>query len=363
MEGSRATGPDGTCARRLNLDKLRAAGNRESMLSVWASHDEYAYNCLFNDRRIRIPPEGQERDVTIQLEPARTIRGRIAGPQPDGADLDIGDARSTEPRNPGTRSQWCIQPSVWKLNPDLTFEIRQAPRLEIRIELYDYSGRFEKAVAIVPPDQDEVTVEMKLNPKWEPRGNVLLVAPRDLSPGAVNFDAYAWCARCADPSQWTPLGEKRIDGILAIRKRHIHPGVHRIIARLDLKGPQGAEPVWYFWESEQNIPQGGTLRVDLEMLPGRPLRVVAVTESGGAPPDAERVWVMVYRVWPDGNETNVSIGRLSESGAFAGRILPPGPCRVRIGGRFSRYAEHVEEVLEGQVEGNVKVVLKPAPEK
>lgn len=243
----------------------------------------------------------------------------------------------------------------FQITKNLPFGIPDAPGLEIRLHLTDWSKRYHEATALVPPDRDEIVIEMKLNPDWRPTPRVILRAPERLPEGFnSNYKLRIW----PEEGVWEnglrdlPSGGK---GILLPR---VSPGRHHLIVS---GSPTSRPDPVYCWEAELSFPEQGTVTHDMTFVAGRRIFVSVATEAGPPPKPKNPLDPALhgYSVWPDGTEGSGLSFLFNEEGHCAGPYVPYGRCRLVVD--CESYLPESIEVEPGTTEVHRKVVLRPKP--
>lgn len=361
ISGKESTDRSGKSVQTVHWEVVRKREMTGAMLYIWASHPDFVKNVLGTRRLIRIPAEGERRSVTIQLEPARTVRGRIIGPdpkKPQGEDLHLSEAETTEIRpKRGDRPRWWASFSSREIKQDYTFELKQAPKAPIRVVIKDWSDRFKDAVVVVPENQDDIEIHMELNPDWRPRPTLILILPKGRTEHPSTFDG-ALHHEGSQPS--TRQGKQLPDGSVVIRFDRMEPGPYEAIVTFP-PDPQDRS-VYEYWEELVVLPDSGMVELKVETKPGRELKLKVLTESGKPPAFEDEVSLFVGRIFPDGYKQSTSgANHFSQwwdsEGRYQGRILPRGRTFVQI--TSAKYKDWTAEVPAEASGGDFTVVLEP----
>src|SRR5579862_332835 len=308
-----------------------------------------------NNGRLRLPREGERKEITFRLDTGQIIRGKILNLEGDDA-----ESLWVEILMPGEekkeRKTWLDLP---KVAANGAFESEAAPLVPLvlvvehrRKKYLPFSQRLD------PPVQGIQEIILLTNPAFKEAGRVIFTFTNPPAGGKFNHQLQVY----SEKSKQTYNGGGNTSDV-SPRKMVLRDGLyHAFVVSLDQDQPLFAQAVF-------TVADSGTTEVPLTLQPSCRVRFRVREKATGKPPDSEKLFLFCD-ILVDGTPVEFIGSRMGygktkteAAGDYLFSTVPPGTIRLRVeSGIAGPYKEASQTVtLTPQEESTVEFLLEAAP--
>jgi hypothetical protein len=323
FSGNRVTDSDGVVRLRMAIPR------QEKYLKTFISlHVEAeGYVDQGNYGQLRLPREGERKEITFLLQAGQVIRGKVLNLQGDDHEhLWIVVCHPDEEKE--EKKSWVDLPEA---STDGSFQSKFAPSIPLLLIVKDHLEKYLPYRQILhPPFNRIIEVVLQRNPDFEERGRAIFSITNPPASGKLDHTI-----RLYSEARKEMLGDISNHLETSPVKRVLQAGAyHALLMSLD------QEPVWA--SARFTVTDGATTEVPLTLGKAGTVRLSLRERASGRVPAGKPLSMDIHYQFGEIYQYVIGQGigwgktKTATEGEFLFVNMPPGSLKLTIGGGFER---------------------------